>query len=170
MVRFNRHRSTFNSLRRTQSSSEANEAASDSRSAPENQQAYDRAIAMANLRSLNWRTLTMTIPAESGSAYRFVFDSTIGGQPHQQTTLTMERCSLVGTWSTFSDNSPGRQARMIVRFLHTGEVLGLAGQVVAGLASLASALLVWSGLALAWRRLIRPFLRRAAVPGPDLKR
>jgi len=58
----------------------------------------------------------------------------------------------------------------IIRFLHTGEVLGLAGQALAGLASLAGCLLVWSRLALAWRRLIRPLLRRVALPGPDLSR
>jgi len=39
-----------------------------------------------------------------------------------------------------------------LRFAHTGEVLGLPGQTVAGLVSLGAAVLVWTGLALAWRR------------------
>ena len=52
----------------------------------------------------------------------------------------------------FTDQSPGVQARRWVRFLHTGEALGLAGQTLAGLASAAAALLVWTGLSLALRR------------------
>jgi uncharacterized iron-regulated membrane protein len=47
---------------------------------------------------------------------------------------------------------PGRRARSISRFLHTGEVLGLLGQTIAGLASLGGVVLVWTGLALTWRR------------------
>jgi hypothetical protein len=39
-----------------------------------------------------------------------------------------------------------------LRFAHTGEVAGIVGQTVAGLASAGGALLVWTGLALAWRR------------------
>jgi uncharacterized iron-regulated membrane protein len=60
----------------------------------------------------------------------------------------------------FSSETPGRQARSILRFLHTGEVFGIAGQTVAGLVSLTSTLMVWTGLALAWRRLILPLWRR----------
>ena len=55
----------------------------------------------------------------------------------------------------FTDQSPGVQARRWVRFLHTGEALGLAGQTLAGLASAAAALLVWTGLSLALRRFMR---------------
>lgn len=53
---------------------------------------------------------------------------------------------------SFSDYNLGRQVRSWTRFLHTGEALGNIGQVVAGLASLLSLLLVWTGFALAWRR------------------
>ncbi|HYG23465.1 MAG TPA: PepSY-associated TM helix domain-containing protein [Verrucomicrobiae bacterium] len=53
---------------------------------------------------------------------------------------------------TFSNYNLGRQVRSWTRFLHTGEALGYAGQFVAGLASLVSLLLVWTGFALTWRR------------------
>jgi len=39
-----------------------------------------------------------------------------------------------------------------MRFAHTGEVLGLAGQTVAGVASAGAVVLVWTGMALALRR------------------
>jgi uncharacterized iron-regulated membrane protein len=56
--------------------------------------------------------------------------------------------------------SPGQRARSWLRFAHTGEQYGLAGQTVAGLASLAACFLAYTGLALAWRRLIVPLWRR----------
>jgi len=52
----------------------------------------------------------------------------------------------------FGDQNLGRQVRSWTRFLHTGEALGFVGKAVAGLASAAAALLVWTGFALAWRR------------------
>jgi uncharacterized iron-regulated membrane protein len=48
----------------------------------------------------------------------------------------------------------------LIRFLHTGEALGLAGQTVAGVVSLTSVVMVWTGLALAYRRLIAPLTNR----------
>ena len=46
----------------------------------------------------------------------------------------------------------GRQLRSILRFAHTGEVAGIAGQTIAGLVSTGGAVLVITGLALAIRR------------------
>jgi uncharacterized iron-regulated membrane protein len=61
---------------------------------------------------------------------------------------------------TFADLSAGRRARSWLRFAHTGEFYGLAGQTVAGLASLGGAFLVYTGLALATRRLLAWIRRR----------
>lgn len=44
------------------------------------------------------------------------------------------------------------EGRAAARALHTGEAFGFAGQTVAGLASLGGCFLVWTGLAMAWRR------------------
>jgi len=52
----------------------------------------------------------------------------------------------------YQDYNLGRQVRSWTRFLHTGEALGLAGQTVAGIASLGALFLVWTGFALTWRR------------------
>jgi uncharacterized iron-regulated membrane protein len=57
----------------------------------------------------------------------------------------------------------GQKARTWFRFVHTGEQYGIVGQSIAGLASLAACLLVYTGLALAWRRLILPAFRRRAT-------
>lgn len=61
-----------------------------------------------------------------------------------------------------ADGSAGTRLRHWNRFLHTGQALGLPGQIVAFLGCLAGVLLVWTGFALSWRRF---FCRdRIAVP------
>jgi uncharacterized iron-regulated membrane protein len=50
-----------------------------------------------------------------------------------------------------------------MRFAHTGEYYGLVGQTIAGLVTAGSAVLVWTGLALTWRR-FRAWRARAAAP------
>lgn len=57
----------------------------------------------------------------------------------------------------------GQAARTWFRFAHTGEQYGIIGQTIAGLASLAACFLVYTGLALAWRRLVVPVFRRNAL-------
>jgi uncharacterized iron-regulated membrane protein len=63
---------------------------------------------------------------------------------------------------TFADYNSGRRIRTWLRFLHTGQALGWAGQLVAGLASLAGAFLMWTGFTLSWRR----FFRRRSTGTP----
>lgn len=60
--------------------------------------------------------------------------------------------------------SPGQRARVWLRFIHTGEQYGVVGQTIAGIATLAACFLAYTGLALAWRRLILPWWRRRRVP------
>jgi hypothetical protein len=57
-------------------------------------------------------------------------------------------------WAGFSEMTAGRRARSWLRFAHTGEVYGTFGQTIAGLVSLGGAVLVWTGLSLAFRRLM----------------
>jgi len=61
----------------------------------------------------------------------------------------------------FSDQPLGRRLRAWLRFLHTGEAFGWPGQLIAMTASLGAVVLVWTGLALSWRRF---FGKRAPVP------
>ena len=63
-------------------------------------------------------------------------------------------------WEPFAGQNMGRRLRAWVRPLHTGEAAGLVGQAIAFLASAGGTMLVWTGLALAWRR-FRGWRRRA---------
>ena len=62
------------------------------------------------------------------------------------------RTSVTVSFEAFSDQSLGRRLRSISRFAHTGEVLGLPGQTIAGLATAGAVVLVWTGVALTLRR------------------
>lgn len=83
----------------------------------------------------------------------FAIDLGNGGQPQLRSQLTLDRkTGEVVRWEPYSNNTLGRRLRTWMRFAHTGEVYGLAGQTVAALASLGGAFLVYTGLSLAWRR------------------
>nr|MEC9419451.1 PepSY-associated TM helix domain-containing protein [Pseudomonadota bacterium] len=111
----------------------------------------------------DWRTLSVKLP--NGQAARVVMtvDTGNGTQLSRQTTYTVSRVSgeVLGV-SGAEDQPAGRRARVFLRFLHTGEVYGFIGQTLAGLASLASVFLFYTGFALAYRRLIQPLFRRRA--------
>lgn len=54
----------------------------------------------------------------------------------------------------FADLSTGRRLRSWTRFLHTGQALGWTGQLVAALGCIGGLFLVYTGVALAWRRFV----------------
>jgi uncharacterized iron-regulated membrane protein len=58
-------------------------------------------------------------------------------------------------FTRFQDRSPGLQARVWIRFLHTGGAFGITGKIIATAASLAALVLVYTGFALSWRRFLR---------------
>jgi uncharacterized iron-regulated membrane protein len=103
------------------------------------------------------------MPAAPGSPLLFTIDTGDGGQPQRRSTLTADgRTGALTAYETFSDLTAGRRLRTTMRFAHTGEIFGLGGQTIAGLASMGGAVLVWTGLALAWRRWGGWLARRAA--------
>ena len=124
------------------------------------QELLTRAMQQIDNRNVtDWKIIAMQISVAPGAPATFRIDRSIGGQPAKQYDLQLDGVDgSVLEWRTFSDASRGSRTRSIIRFLHTGEVLGIIGQTLAGLASLAACLLVWTGLALAWRRLVRPLL------------
>jgi uncharacterized iron-regulated membrane protein len=108
-----------------------------------------------------WRQISLGLPRGNSPTINLAIDQGNGGQPHRRHNMVLDRESGdIAAWQPFSSQSPGRQTRSIVRYLHTGEVLGLWGQTIAGLVSLTSIFMVWTGLALAWRRLVSPLFRK----------
>lgn len=123
----------------------------------------DALFAAAAREAGDWQTLTLPAVIDASSPVEVSIDRGNGGQPQHRHALLLDPTSgAVAEWRPFQSQSPGRQARSWVRFLHTGEALGIVGQTVAGLVSLTTVLMVWTGLALAWRRLIVPMFARKA--------
>ena len=121
----------------------------------------DALAATAAALSPGWTALTLNLPRPGADSVEIAVDYGTGGQPQKRETLRLDaRSAEVMTREPFAALPAGRQARSWVRFLHTGEAFGVVGQTIAGLVSLTSVIMVWTGLALAWRRLISPLLRR----------
>ncbi len=106
--------------------------------------------------STQWNTMTISLPEAGADSVAIAIDEGNGGQPQKRHNLNLN--AYTGeelSWVPFAQLSAGRQARSWVRFLHTGEALGLLGQTIAGLVSFTSILMVWTGFALSWRRFMR---------------
>ena len=124
--------------------------------APVSRLPYADLVDTAKTYSEDWRTITLTIPAAEANSANLTLDEGDGGQPQKRHVLTLDVSDgEVIKWAPFTSQSAGAQARRWVRFLHTGEALGLTGQTIAGIASFAAILMVWTGLALALRRFLR---------------
>jgi len=112
-----------------------------------------------------WRSISLRMPTSSDAPLTFTIDRGDGGQPQKRAQLTLDRkTGEVVRWEPFSSYTTGRKLRSFLRFAHTGEVAGIAGQTIAGLVSLGGAFLVWTGLALAWRRFRAWAPRRFRTP------
>jgi uncharacterized iron-regulated membrane protein len=103
----------------------------------------------------DWRSISLQLPAAASAPLTFNIDGGNGGQPQKRAQLVLDRSGNVVRWDPFSSYTPGRQLRSILRFAHTGEVVGVPGQLIAGLVSTGGAFLVFTGLTLAIRRLLR---------------
>lgn len=121
----------------------------------------DALLNAAREQTTDWERITLQLPDDTADSVSFAVDYGTGGQPQLRDTLVLDAATGAARWQPFTDQTPGRQARLWVRFLHTGEAFGLLGQTIAGVVSLLSLLMVWTGFALAWRRLVSPLLRRA---------
>lgn len=100
-----------------------------------------------------WRTINLRVPASDRAPAVFAIDKGDGGQPQHRSTLTLARATgEVVTFEDFSSLTFGRRIRNVMRFAHTGEVLGIFGQTIAGLVSAGAVVLVWTGIALSLRR------------------
>lgn len=115
----------------------------------------------------DWRSISMQLPTAASAPLTFNIDRGNGGQPQKRAQLVLDRATNnVVRWEPFSTYTRGRQLRSILRFAHTGEVLGIPGQTIAMLVSAGGAVLVITGLALAIRRLLGWRAKRSKSPQP----
>jgi uncharacterized iron-regulated membrane protein len=128
--------------------------------APASLGGLDQLMVRAQEHVPGWRTVNLRIPVSPTALAVFTIDRGDGGQPQLRSTLTLDRRNGdVVAYEAFSDLTMGRRIRNVMRFAHTGEALGVPGQTIAGLASTGGVVLVYTGVALAWRR-FRAWRRR----------
>ncbi len=121
---------------------------------PENLTGLDDAFAAVKSANPDWQSIQLQLPFAKSATFA-VADSHRGRPDlRRQVTVDLATTSIIKT-EGFGDSSTGRQARTWIRWIHTGEAGGLPGQTIAGLAAAASAVLVWTGFALSWRRFTR---------------
>ena len=108
-----------------------------------------------------WRTLTIDLPASIHDPVVVAVDRGNGRQPSKSEDLLFDRATgeLVerAGYPTFTR---GFKIRRWLRYAHTGEVYGVMGQSIAGIATLGVAFIVWTGLAMSWRRFFGSARRR----------
>jgi uncharacterized iron-regulated membrane protein len=108
-----------------------------------------------------WIAINARLPQRADAPVTFFIQEPIGSHPSPRSQLVLDPVTAdVVKWEPFAGQNMGRRLRAWVRPLHTGKAGGLLGQAIAGLASAGGAMLVWTGIALAWRR-FRARRRRA---------
>jgi uncharacterized iron-regulated membrane protein len=120
------------------------------RSAPLNRnwQAWmDTALAHA---PAGWTSAWLSAPQKPGSGPTVNFRTTLEAAPSGG-TVAMSPTGGFEAWKP-ARNDLGTRMRFLVKPLHTGELFGWVGQLAMALASLGTLLLVWTGVALSWRR------------------
>lgn len=148
------------------------------------QPAHADAAFHAAFAETGWKTLALRFPAKPGAPFSAVISRGEGGQPQHRETLSIQvsnaaegagatpsaiRAEVVNRES-FESQSLGRRIRMWMRFVHTGEYYGIVGQTIAGIASAAGVLLVYTGFALAVRRFLAWRRRQASTRASNLAR
>ena len=110
-------------------------------------------MARAEQQVPGWVALTLRLPQRSGAPIVAIIQESPAWHPASRSQLTLDASTAaVVSWEPFAAQNLGRRLRSWVRPLHTGEAAGLVGQAVAGLASTGGVFLVYTGVALAWRR------------------
>ncbi len=101
----------------------------------------------------SWRSVTIAIPRAKGGMVQVTVAEGNTFRPDLRTSILLDpRTAAPARVVTYDSLSVSRRVRSWVRYTHTGEAFGLAGQTVATAASAGAVLLAWTGLALAWRR------------------
>lgn len=122
----------------------------------------DALLAKVEQANPGWETIALSPPRKAEGPVSFTVSSGGRGRPDLRHEIELDReTGAVVKAGGFADQSPGRRARTWVRWIHTGEAGGWIGQTIAGVASFAGVMLVWTGMMLSWRRFTAWRARRA---------
>jgi uncharacterized iron-regulated membrane protein len=113
----------------------------------------DALFATAARQAPRWRLINMRLSQRRAAQMTVMMEEATALHPYPRSTLTLDAATaMVMKWEPYASSNLGRTIRLWVRPVHTGEAGGLIGQFIAALASAGGAVLVYTGMALAWRR------------------
>lgn len=116
-----------------------------------------------------WLSLTLRLPQRPGAPVTAFIQEPATWHPSPRSILTLNgRTAEIVRWEPFREANGGRTLRALMRVAHTGEVAGIPGQLIAGVASAGGAVLVYTGMSLAWRR-YRAWSARRRRLAPDVE-
>ncbi len=126
----------------------------------------DAAIARVAGAFPEWETITLEIPSGETPAQPLDFGVTVPDHMPSRAYIPVKSDPSTGEILQAvrsTDRSPGLQARVWMRFLHTGGAFGLPGKIIACLGCVAALVLVWTGVALSWRRFAKKLRKLTAA-------
>lgn len=112
-----------------------------------------------------WKSIMIEIPDTVADPVDFTIDTSGYGAVGKSAKLRLNRAGTSVSYK--AAGSDGVTAKNFIRYGHTGELWGAAGQTVMGTASLGASFLVWTGISLslhryfAWRSRKSRHLERA---------
>ena len=120
-------------------------------------------LAFAHQLDDRWNFVELPLPLDSDTA-RVVLDYGAGRSPQQEVTYLVDRHTgeVIDTYE-YAERPLSQTIVAWIRYAHTGEAFGFVGQTIAGLVSITTLVMVWTGLALAYRRLIVPALKKRSA-------
>lgn len=120
----------------------------------------DTAWSEAAKRVPHWSTINGRWPAREGK-FTLRIRTAEGTRPNEWNQLTYDaNTGGVTSFSQYETAKAGTRILGWARWMHTGQAFGLVGQILAALTALGTAVLGWTGLALAFRRARRSLRRR----------
>ncbi len=128
---------------------------------------FDGLWAQAEQRAAGWQSITARLPESAGGPLTFIIDEGNGARPDLRSQLVLDSATgKVLRWEAYAGSNLGRQLRLWVKPIHTGEALGIVGQTLAAAGATGAVVLIWTGFSLSWRR----FRSRAASLASDSPR
>ncbi len=118
--------------------------------------ALDVVVADLRQRHPQWQKISLRLPRQPEEPIRAQLYHRDSARPSDRQSY--EYAALTGALlksERYADQNTGQKLRSWVRPLHTGEALGLGGQIAAAAGSAIALVLVWTGVMLAWYRLSR---------------
>jgi len=117
--------------------------------------------ARAAAQSPGWKSISLRLPVSKDAV--FTIDEGKSLNIFARSTLTLNAASSeLVKWDAYESRNGAQQLRSWSRFTHTGESFGIIGQIVGFIACIGGAVLVYTGFALAWRRMFAWVRRRSS--------